>query len=176
MGERLLSRRRAFEGQVVQVDVCEVELRDGRRALRELVHHPDVVCAVVLTRDGRIALVRQPRLAADGLLLEVPAGKIDPGEVPEEALRRELREEIGMVSGTVEPLARVLVAPGFLTERLSLYLVRDAVLEEPDTMPDEDLETVLVEPSEAVAMVLDGRLQDAKSVSSVLLAARRCGF
>lgn len=176
LSERVVSRQGAFRGKVLEVDVCEVELPDGRRAVRELVRHPDVVCAVVLTRQGRVALVRQFRLAAEAVLLEVPAGKIDPGEDPEEALRRELREEIGLVAGTVDLLARILVAPGFLTERLWMYLVRDAVLAEPAAMPDEDLETVLVDPAEAVAMALDGRLQDAKSVASVLAAARTCGF
>lgn len=176
LSERVVSRQRAFEGRSVKVDVCEVELPDGHRAVRELVEHPDVVCAVVLTRDGCVALVRQYRLAAGALLLEVPAGRIDPGETPEEAIRRELREEIGMVEGTVDLLARILVAPGFLTERLWIYLVREAVLAEPTAMPDEHLETVLVEPAEAVAMALDGRVQDAKSVAAVLAAARRCGF
>lgn len=174
--ERLLARRPAFEGRLVQVEVCDVELPEGRPAVRELVRHPDVVCAAVLTRQGRLALVRQYRLAAGEVLVEVPAGKIDPGEDPEEALRRELREEIGMVSGEVEPLLRLLVAPGFLTETLWVFLVRDAVLAEPQAEPDEHLETVLVEPAEAVAMALDGRLRDAKSVSAVLAAARVCGF
>lgn len=173
--ERLLERRHVFQGETLRLETRTVELPDGSTATREVVEHPDAVCAAVLTREGRLALVRQFRAAVGRVLLEVPAGKIQPGETSEEALLRELREEVGLVGGAPELMARVHVAPGFCTEILAVYLVRDAELADPQPDSDEFLERVLLDYEEVLARARTEGLEDSKTMVAVLAAASRCG-
>lgn len=176
MLETLLDRKTHFKGKLLQLDVCQVELADGRQSQRELVLHPNAVCAAVLTRQGEWVFVRQFRLPADSLLLEVPAGKIDPGEDPDQAIVRELEEEIGWRSGRIERLLEFWSTPGFCNERMTCYLGTEADLGESRPDDGEFLEVLRVSREEGLAMAFDGRLSDAKSVTAVLAAARRLGF
>lgn len=173
LAERILERREAFRGGTLRLEVRTVELPDGSTAVREVVEHPDAVCAAVLTPDRRLVLVRQFRSAAGKVMLEVPAGKLLPGESPEEGLKRELLEEVGLVDGRPELLVRYHVAPGFCTEVMAVYLVRDAVLAQPCPEADEFLETVQVDLEEALAMAREGRLEDAKTLVAILAAEGR---
>lgn len=176
MEETILERRTEFSGKLLKLETVQVRLVDGKPASREIVTHPHAVCAAVLTTERRWVFVRQYRVPVEGLLLEVPAGKIDPGEEPDGALERELREEIGYVSGTVRRLTEFWATPGFCTEKLTAYLVTDAVLDQRQIVDDEHLEVEQVECAEGIAMAMDGRLCDAKSVLSVLAAARLLGL
>ncbi len=119
--ERTISKRVEFEGNLLTLEVHEVELQDGYLACRELVFHADAVCCVVLTKSLETVLVKQYRKAVEKPLLEIPAGKIDPGEDPTTAVARELREEVGFEGGTVEFLMDFYASPGFCNEKLGLY-------------------------------------------------------
>lgn len=172
--ERTLDAETVFSGALLRVERLVVRRAGGQRAVREVVHHPAAVCAVVLTREGRMVFVRQFRKPVEGVVMELPAGKIDPGESPEEAIRRELEEEIGLSGATsTEEIATFYTTPGFCTERMHLFLVRDAELGEPRPDEDETLETVRVDSREGVRMALEGELVDAKTLVGVLLAAHR---
>lgn len=174
--ESTLQKTTKFEGRLLTLEVHEVELEDGSTSVREIVLHPDAICAVVLTRDGQTVLVRQFRKAVETALLEIPAGKIDPGEDPLEAAERELREEVGYRKGRISHLTDFYSSPGFCNEKLSLYLAEDVELGEQDLDEGELIDLVKVPFSEAVAMACDGRLGDAKSIAGILAVARHKGL
>lgn len=174
--ERTISRTVEFEGSLLTLEVHQVELRDGSLARRELVFHADAVCCVVVTESLQTVLVKQYRKPVEKPILEIPAGKIDPGEDPATAVTRELREEVGFQSGQVEFLMDFYASPGFCNEKLGLYLATNAVLGEQMLDEGEFLELVTVPFAEAKRMALAGELGDAKSVAGVLAAAARLGI
>ena len=116
-------------------------------------------------------LVRQYRHATGGWLLEVPAGKLDPGEGPEVCARREVEEETGVRPGRLISLGWIWTAPGFTDERIWLYLATDLQAGRQDLQPDELLRVERLPLAEAVARARSGELTDAKSVCSILRAA-----
>jgi len=170
--ERTTGSRRAFEGGLISVRVDTVRLGSGREATREVVEHPGAVG--ILAWDGaRLALVRQWRHPAGGPLLEIPAGTLDPGEEPLATARRELAEECALAANHWEAGPSFYTAPGFCTERLSLYLateLRPASVTPPD---DEELELSWATLEEALAALDAGAIADAKTVAGVLWLDRR---
>lgn len=174
--EKTLSKSRKFEGRLLTLDVHQVELEDGSHSVRELVLHADAVCCVVVTKDLDTILVRQFRKAVEKPILEIPAGKIDEGESPEQAAVRELREEVGFQNGVVEHLMDYYSSPGFCNEKLGLFLATEAELGEQKLDEGEFLELVRMPFQEAKAMTLRGELGDAKSVAGILAAAHKLGL
>lgn len=174
--EKILGRQTHFKGRLLQLDTLEVERMDGKPGQREVVHCDNAVCAAVLTRDRHWVFVRQYRVATASLLLEVAGGRIDPGEDPDRAIERELREEIGFRSGRIQRLMDFWSTPGFCDMRMTCYLVDEADLG--DGCPDEGefLEVVRVGLEEGLAMALDGRIGCGTSVTAVLAAARVLGL
>ncbi len=173
--EEVLSFRYPFEGRLVRVRVEEVRLKSGRLATREIVEHRGAVAMVPVTDGNEVLLVRQYRRALDLWTLEVPAGTLEPGETVEACLHRELAEELGMVAGRVEPLLVFYPSPGFLTERVHLYLCTDLRPRPQPPHDEEGLQTVRVPLEEAQRMI--GReIQDAKSILGILLTAERLGL
>jgi ADP-ribose pyrophosphatase len=169
----LLESRTVFEGRVLGLEVDRVRLQNGRVSELEVVRHPGAVAIAPVTADGDLLLVRQFRYATGDWLLEVPAGKLDPGEQPDAAATRELEEETGYSAGRLEPLGWVWTTPGFSNEVIHLYLAHDL---EPARQALEDDEVLTVERlplARAVEWALDGRLFDSKSVCCVLRAAHR---
>jgi 8-oxo-dGTP pyrophosphatase MutT (NUDIX family) len=173
--ERTLHTTRAFAGRLIRVRVDEVERPDGRRATREIVEHPGAVA--ILAWDGsRLAMVRQWRHAAGDMLLEIPAGTMEAGEEPLATARRELAEETGFGAESWVGGPSFFTAPGFCTERLTLFLATD--LHEVDTTApdDEQIERLWLPIGDALASIEDGRVADAKSIAGILwLAARLAG-
>ena len=172
MPERTLSSRRAFSGRLLALRVDEVELESGGRATREVVEHPGAVA--MLAWDGeRLAMVRQWRQAADAELLEIPAGTREPGETSLATARRELAEECGLDAVGWEEGPSFYTAPGFCTERLTVFLATD--LRPVDSAPpdDEALERSWLTLPDALAAIEEGRIQDAKSLVGILWLARR---
>lgn len=166
-----LSRTRVYDGRVVRVDVERVRLPRGGECELEMIRHSGAAAVVPLTAEGDVVLVRQYRHATDGWLLEVPAGKLDPGESPEACARRETAEETGLAAGELVPLGWIWTTPGFTDERIWLYLARDLQPAAQDLQGDEDLDVVRMPLAEAVAIAVDGRLADGKSVCALLRAA-----
>jgi ADP-ribose diphosphatase len=174
--ERTLSKTREFEGRLLTLDVHQVELEDGSRSSREIVLHPDAVCCVVLTKSLETILVRQYRKPIEKAILEIPAGKIDPGEDATAAVVRELREEVGFQDGKVEHLMDFYSSPGFCNEKLGLYLATEAVIGEQELDDGEFIELVRMPFSEAKRMAMQGELGDAKTVAGVLATAAHLGL
>ncbi len=118
-----------FNGRIFDVHRDEVLLPNGKKSTREVVHHKTGgVCVVPLTSDGKVYIVRQCRYPYQDVLTEIPAGKLDPGETPEECGRRELMEEVGAVAGKMTPLGQLFPTPAYVDEVIHIYLAEDPVL------------------------------------------------
>jgi ADP-ribose pyrophosphatase len=165
--------RNVFKGRVLNLNLEQVRLPNGRVAELEIAHHPGGAAVVAVDAEGRVCLLRQFRHAAGGWLTELPAGKLDGGEPPLECARRELAEEAGVSARRWEKLGEFFSSPGVLTEVIHLFLAQD--LEPADASPEEHevLEASWVPLQEAMGLAASGRLQDAKSVIGLLWARER---
>ena len=172
MDERTLSSTHPWAGHRIRVRVDEVERSDGHRTTREIVEHPGAVA--MLAWDGeRLAMVRQWRHATGQVLLEIPAGTLEPGEPPAETARRELAEEVGLAATTWVAGPRFYTAPGFCTELMHLYLATGLTDATAEADADELLEPAWLTLPDALAAVDDGRIADAKSIVGIGWLARR---
>lgn len=177
---RRLARRDVFHGRVVAVSVDRVRMPDGREVEMELVRHPGsaAVLPIVEPPGGaeEVLLLRQYRYATGGWLLEIPAGRLDPGESAADCARRELAEETGWAAGEIEPLGELWPSPGFLDERLALFVARRLTPAAQSLEDDELLSIERLPLADAVARAAGGQIEDAKTVCALLrLAARRGG-
>jgi ADP-ribose pyrophosphatase len=170
--EVAVSSTRVYDGRVVRLRVDEIRSAGGRRGTREVVEHPGAVAIVPLLPGPRVVLLRQWRYCVGGWLLEIPAGTLEPGEEPLECARRELIEETGHAAARVQPVLSFYTTPGFSTEILRIFLATELTPKEARQDEDELLETVAVEWDEAVAMCLDGRIRDAKTIAGMLAVDR----
>lgn len=171
-----LTRQVVYRGRVIDLFVDQIEYQTGNTGVREIAHHPGGAVTVPLMEDGRVILVRQLRYPLGKEVIELPAGKLGPGEDPARAAVRELEEETGWIAGRVEKLTSVYSTPGFCDEELHIYLATD-LQESPTGHKREEGEssmTVLMMPlSDAVAMAERGELPDAKTIVGLFLADRR---
>ena len=162
-------QRVAWEGRLFDV----VVERGGEHA-REIVRHPGAVAIVAVDADDRLVLVRQRREAARDELLELPAGTREPDEEPLATALRELREETGLTGGEWRELATFWTSPGFVAERMTLFLAEGTV--EGEAEPDEDEQVELVHvPVADLAGRLD-EVEDAKTLAGILLLLRERGL
>ena len=170
---RLLSRVSPFDGRLFRVDVDQVEEPGGIRAEREIVRHRGSVAALAVHDDGRIVLVQQYRHAVEQSLWELPAGRLDADETPEQGAGRELEEEVGLHATRLDLMADFFTTPGFCDERM--YLFRGTGLETvpPRPEPDERLVVRSVDLAEAVRMIDRGEVREAKTLVAILLETRR---
>lgn len=175
MHEKIIRTEEVYRGRVVRLQVHDVELPNGERSKRELVRHPGAVAVVALDADGRVLLVRQYRIAADRVLLEIPAGTLEPDEAPDVCAARELQEETGFRPGTLESLGGIFVAPGYTTEYIHLFLATGLEESALEGDSDEFIEVERLPLAEALALIERGELIDGKSITALLLVARRLG-
>lgn len=168
LSEKPLSADYKYRGRIINLRVDTAELPNGATATREVVEHPGGVCVAALTEDGCLLFVRQFRYPYQSVLLELPAGKLDPGEDPLEAGKRELREETGAKASRYESLGTLYPSPGYCGEIIHLYAASGLTFGE--TAPDEDefLEVEKIPLEEAARMVLEGEIPDAKTQAAVL--------
>lgn len=169
LAERPLTEDVAWTGRIFNVDRLRVELPDGRVAIRDVVRHPGAVAIVALTEDGRICLVRQYRTALGRVTVEIPAGKLAPGEDPLECAGRELLEETGMSAEKIAFLTTIATSDGFCDELIHIYMATGLEFSRSDPDADEFINVDLVPLEELVDAVLDGRIEDAKTVVGALI-------
>lgn len=174
MDERTRSSTHAFRGRRISVRIDEVERADGHRTTREIVEHPGAV-AIVAWDGERVAMVRQWRHATGRVLLEIPAGTLEPDEPPAATARRELAEEAGLAAATWEAGPQFFTAPGFCDERMHVFLATDLHEADPAATADVDelLEPAWLTLEDALAACDDGRIEDAKTIASLGWLARR---
>jgi ADP-ribose pyrophosphatase len=172
MEERTLGSSHPWTGRRIGVRIDEVERADGHRTSREIVEHPGAVA--ILAWDGeRLAMVRQWRHAAGQVLLEIPAGTLEPDEPPLETAKRELAEEAGIGAARWEEGPRFFTAPGFCTELMHTYLATDLSPASADGDEDEQIEPLWMLLADALGAVDDGRIMDAKTIAAIGWLARR---
>ncbi|HIZ45644.1 MAG TPA: NUDIX hydrolase [Candidatus Olsenella pullistercoris] len=169
LAEKPLTEDVAWTGRIFNVDRLRVELPDGRVALRDVVRHPGAVAVVALTEDGRICLVRQYRTALGRVTVEIPAGKLAPGEDPLECASRELLEETGMSAEKIAFLTTIATSDGFTDELIHVYMATGLTFTRSNPDADEFINVDLVPLEELVDVVLDGRIEDAKTVVGALV-------
>ncbi len=171
MAEERIGGKRVYEGRVVTLEVDRVRMANGHEALREVVRHPGAAVVLALHDDDRIVMVRQFRYAVARTLLELPAGKLDPGEEPLEAARRELCEETGLAARSWRTLGSIVPAPGFADELLHCFFASGLQrVGEPDLDADEALEVVTLPMAELWDRVQRGEICDGKTLAGLLLA------
>ena len=168
LSEQVLTEETAWAGRIFSVSRLHVRLPDGREAIRDVVHHPGAVAVVALTDDGRICLVRQFRTALDRVTVEIPAGKLEPGEDPLDCAHRELVEETGLTARDMAYLTSVASSDGFTDEVIHIYMATGLRFTRSDPDADEFINVDLVELPELIDAVLDGRVEDAKTVIGAL--------
>jgi ADP-ribose pyrophosphatase len=153
----------------------QVQLPNGRSVELDIVRHPGASAVVPFVSVDEVLLIRQYRHAAGGSILEVPAGKLDPGDTPESCAARELEEEAGRRAGRLEKLGSIFTTPGFTDEVIHLFAAFDL---EPVPLRhehDELIELVPLRLTTALDLVWRGELRDAKSALALLMAARHVG-
>ena len=160
-----------FSGQLFDVRRDTVSLPNGETTTREIAVHPEVIAVLPITDDGRLVLVRQFRKAAERVLLELPAGGVDPGESSEEAVRREMEEETGYRVGSLKLLSSFYTSPGYTTELMHLYEATDLEAGEPTEETDQ-IEVVLMTLDEALQRIGSDEVADAKTILGLLMYAR----
>jgi ADP-ribose pyrophosphatase len=161
-----------YRGRKIDLALQSVQLADGTQAEREVVLHRGAVALVPVVDDHHVCLVEIDRYSVGKTLLEVPAGTIDAGELPEQTAERELREETGYRAGRIRRLREWYVSPGVMTERMYLFLCEDLEPGPADLEPDERLKTVVVPWQQALAMIDDGRIEDAKTILALTICDR----
>jgi len=166
--EETLSSRKVFEGRALKLRVDTVKLPGGKQTTREIVEHENCVAIVALDDADNILLVKQFRKPVEKELLEIPAGGIDPGETPEDAVRREMREETGFLPRKVAKLGGFYSSPGFCTEYLHLYLAGDLVTSPLQAEDSESISLVRVPLSQIPGLIASGAICDAKSIAGLL--------
>lgn len=169
--EKVLRHVNRYEGVIVQVDMEMVEVPNGNVTMREVVRHPGGVCVLALDDDGMVAMVRQYRFPIDSHLLELPAGKLEPGEEPLPAAKRELSEETGIEADEWRDLGFIYTSPGFSTEKLYMYLATGLHHGQQHLDLNEFLDVEYHSLDSLCAMALSGEIADGKTVAAVLKAA-----
>lgn len=171
---QLLESIEVFHGRIFDVTVDTV--REGEKTYpREVVHHPGSAVIIPVFEDGTVALVRQYRHPAVRYLLEAPAGTLNRSERPEEGAARELEEELGLVAGKLDKLSEFFVSPGFCEEKMWVYLATEMTGTKQQLEDDEILDVVRLPFAEALEMITDGEIEDAKTIIGLMLAAPRVG-
>lgn len=169
-----ISSRNIYKGRIFDIRVDTI--RDGEAEYdREMVVHRGSAVIVPVFDDGTVALVRQYRHAAGKYLLEVPAGSLDEAEEPQTGALRELEEEIGYRAAKIDKLAEFYVSPGFLTEKMFVYLATELVETSQNLDEDELIEIERLTFEQALEGVRNGEIEDAKTIIGLTFAAARYG-
>lgn len=166
------TRNRTFPFRGLVVDIEQMEVRIGHKGWHtfQVVRHPGGVGVLPLHDDGTVTLIRQLRPSVAATLLEIPAGRLDPGEEPAACGLRELAEETGLSAARLDPLGVILTSPGVFDEAIHLYLATGLAQGEADPEQYEEIEAVRMPLEEALRMATDGRIRDSKTIIALFRA------
>jgi len=166
MSEKIVKEEREYSGKLLTLLKYRV-LINGVEAVREVVEHPGAVAIIPIKDDGRIILVKQYRLPVGENLIEVPAGTLEKGESEEECARRELLEETGYEAGVLKKVRSLYLAPGYSTEKITIFIARKLSRGFQKLESDENIEVLELGLEEALKMVKEGIIKDAKTIISI---------
>ncbi|KAA3655237.1 MAG: NUDIX hydrolase [Proteobacteria bacterium] len=171
--ETQLDTERVFDGILLKVERDHVRLPDGKTAVREYIRHPGAVVVIAVLPDGRLILERQFRYPLRRAFIELPAGKIDPGEAIEACARRELREEVGYEAARWTHLGTLHPCIGYSDERIEVFLAQELTHVGHQWDEGEFLEVLSLSPAELDAAVASGEVTDGKTLSALYIARAR---
>jgi len=171
-----IASKRIHSGRVIDLDVDTVRFPDGSVGQLEMIRHPGAAAVVPFASDPRgkdptVLLIQQYRYAANGLLIEIPAGRLNPGEAPQVCAHRELLEEVGVKAGRVERLTTIWTTPGFTDESIHLFWAADLTAGKHAREPDEFIEVTPTPLSEVLKLIRSGVISDAKTIVALLFVA-----
>ena len=170
--ETMLESREIFNGRVIRVTVDKVQLEDGTTSTREIVHHHGGACILPVDADGSLCMVRQFRYAMQQELWELPAGKLEKGEDPFEAAKRELGEECGLTADNFIDLGVVYATVGYDSEKIYLWAATGLHSTAQHLDAGEFLDVVKMPFDEALGLVMDGTIKDSKTQVALLKYAQ----
>jgi len=162
--EKTISSQPIYDGRIIKVKVDEVLLPNGNTAKREIVNHQGAVAVLPLTDDGKMIAVRQFRKPLERTIVEIPAGKLEPGEEPLMCAKRELEEETGFVATTYTHLSSFYTSPGFADELLHVYVATGLTRGERNLDEDEFVDVLELTLEEVHELHQTGEIRDAKTV------------
>lgn len=162
-----------YQARVFRLCRETVTLPNGVTTTLDVIHHPGSSAIVPLLPDDQVVMIKQYRHSLRQFLWEIPAGTLDPGENPLECARRELIEEAGYQANHFEKLTEIVPAPGYTDERIHIFLATDLAPVPQNLDKDEVLEVALLPLDETLAMIRDGRIQDALTVIGIFLVSMR---
>ena len=166
--EKTLSSVYIYQGEIINLRHDKVKLPDDRETIREIVEHPGAVAILALTEKKEIVMIRQFRKPADEVLWELPAGTLEEGEDLVSCARRELEEETGYYPRKIKKLITFFSTPGFCNEKLTLFLAEDLEKKNKNEDADEFIEVELIKPNEALRLVKENVIKDAKTIIGIL--------
>lgn len=173
--EKKVSSENVFDGVLLHVYKDKIELPNGNEAVREYIKHQGAVCVVPLTDEMEVVAVKQYRYPIGRVTIEIPAGKLDAGENILDAAKRELSEETGVESADIEYMGRLYPSVAYTDEIIHMYVAKNLVYGEAHTDDDEFLNVVKIPLKDFVQMVMDGQIQDSKTMAAILKVARMYG-
>lgn len=169
--EKVISNQNLYDGAILKLDLETVSLPDGRQAKREIVRHQGAVGIIAITPANKIVLIRQWRAPLGQVTLEIPAGKIEPGETPSQTAVRELNEETRFQADKLELLTGFYTSPGFADEKMYLYhaVNLQAVADKLAQDDDEFLQLEELTLAEVQAQIAAGTICDAKTLMAIMI-------
>ena len=173
--EAMLESKEIFNGRVIRVTLDKVQLEDGTTSTREVVHHHGGACVLTMDADGNVTMVRQFRYALGEELWELPAGKLEAGEDPFEAAKRELSEECGLTADTYTELGVVYPTVGYDSEKIYLWAAEGLHTVGQHLDAGEFLDVVKMPFAQALGLVMDGTIKDSKTQVALLKYAQLRG-
>ena len=174
--EKKLSSENVFDGKLLHVYSDVIELPNGNTSTREYIKHQGAVCVVPVTENMEVVAVKQYRYLIGRVTIEIPAGKLDKGEEPLEAAKRELSEETGVESADIKYVGGLYPSVAYTDEIIHMYIAENLVYGEAHTDEDEFLNVVKIPLAEFTRMVMDGEIMDAKTMAAILKTARMYGI
>lgn len=175
MKEKIINTKDIYDGRVFKVMVHDIELPDKKTSIREIVEHHGGVGVIAVTPDHDVFMVTQYRIAADEIMLEIPAGKLEKDEDPYEAGIRELEEETGYKAKELQFLGEYYATPGYCTEKLSIYLATDIEFKGQHLDDGEFLNVHKYKLDDLYNMVMNNEIRDCKTAIAILKAKALLG-
>ncbi len=170
--EKTIKTENIFTGKILKLDVETVLLPNNKEAKREIVRHPGAVAILPIYQNREIIFVKQFRKAVNGELLEVPAGKLEYGEIPEDCALRELQEEIGYTARKLTLMGKFYSSPGFSSEIIYVYKAEELISSKLRTDEDEFINIVKYTINDSIKMLEQGLINDAKTAIALSLGLK----
>jgi ADP-ribose pyrophosphatase len=165
--EETKNLNKVYEGKIIDLELHQVILPNGKLSTREIVRHPGAVAVLPLTNEGKAIMIEQYRKPLERSIIEIPAGKLEKGENPLESAKRELQEETGYTSDNFQAVASFYTSPGFADEIIHLFIAYNCQPGELSLDEDEFLEPLIVSKEEAFQLIADQKIYDAKTILAV---------